>query len=132
MAASVLNSPRAVEVSVYVLRVFVRMREAMSSDRELARRLDVLERKYASHDVRIRGIFDAIRSLMQPYRWPYRSNESRPGSCRSGSFPFRVEFPEQQLLAGENQQAGGSILTSRDGSILESVKGKWAARKSKG
>jgi hypothetical protein len=66
MAASVLNSPRAVEASVYVVRAFVRMREAMSSDRELARRLDVLERKYASHDVRIRGIFDAIRALMEP------------------------------------------------------------------
>ena len=66
MAASVLNSPRAIEASVYVVRAFVRMREAMSSDRELAKRLDVLEKKYASHDVRIRGIFDAIRSLMQP------------------------------------------------------------------
>ena len=66
MAANILNSPRAVEASVYVVLAFVRMREAMSSDRELAKRLDVLEKKYASHDVRIRGIFDAIRSLMQP------------------------------------------------------------------
>ena len=66
MAASVLNSSRAIEASVYVVRAFVRMREAMSSDRKLSMRLDVLERKYASHDVRIRGIFDAIRSLMQP------------------------------------------------------------------
>jgi hypothetical protein len=66
MAANVLNSQRAIEASVYVVRAFVKMREAMSSDRELARRLDVLERKYASHDVRIRGIFDAIRSLMEP------------------------------------------------------------------
>ncbi len=66
MAASVLNSSRAIEASVYVVRAFVRMREAMSSDRELSRRLDVLEKKYAAHDVRIRGIFDAIRSLMQP------------------------------------------------------------------
>ena len=66
MAANVLNSQRAIEASVYVVRAFVRMREAMSSDRELAKRLDVLEKKYASHDVRIRGIFDAIRSLMQP------------------------------------------------------------------
>ena len=47
-------------------------REAMSSDRELARRLDVLEKKYASHDVLIRGIFDAIRSLMNPPTKPRR------------------------------------------------------------
>ncbi len=66
MAASVLNSSRAIEASVYVVRAFVKMREAMSSDSELARRLVALERKYAAHDVRIRGIFDAIRSLMQP------------------------------------------------------------------
>ena len=72
MAASVLNSPRAIEASVYVVRAFVKMREAMSSDRELARRLDSLEKKYAAHDVRIRGIFDAIRALMEPPAKPRR------------------------------------------------------------
>ncbi len=66
MLSGVLNSPRAVQVNVAIMRAFVRMREAMLSDRELARRLDVLEKKYAAHDVRIGGIFDAIRSLMQP------------------------------------------------------------------
>ncbi|MHB1013375.1 MAG: ORF6N domain-containing protein [Desulfobacteria bacterium] len=66
MLSGVLNSPRAVQVNIVIMRAFVRMREAMSSDRELAKRLDVLEKKYASHDVRIRGIFDAIRSLMKP------------------------------------------------------------------
>jgi len=45
MAANVLNSQRAIEASVYVVRAFVRMREAMSSDRELAKRLNVLEKK---------------------------------------------------------------------------------------
>jgi hypothetical protein len=54
------------------MRAFVRMREAMSSDRELARRLDVLEKKYAAHDVQIRGIFDAIRALMEPPTKPRR------------------------------------------------------------
>jgi len=48
------------------------MREVMSSDRELARRLDSLEKKYAAHDVRIREIFDAIRSLMDPPEIPRR------------------------------------------------------------
>ena len=54
------------------MRAFVRMREAMSSDRELARRLDVLEKKYAAHDVQIRGIFDAFRALMEPPTKPRR------------------------------------------------------------
>jgi hypothetical protein len=48
------------------------MREAMSSDRELARRLDSLEKKYAAHDVRISGIFDAIRALKEPPKIPRR------------------------------------------------------------
>jgi ORF6N domain len=72
MAASVLNSPRAIEASVYVVRAFVKMREAMSSDRGFARRLDSLERKYAVHDVQIKGIFDAIRALMEPPAKPRR------------------------------------------------------------
>ena len=72
MLSGVLNSPRAVKVNVAIMRAFVRMREAMSSDRDLARRLDALEKKYAAHDVRITGIFDAIRALMEPPAKPRR------------------------------------------------------------
>jgi len=72
MLSGVLNSPRAVKVNVAIIRAFVRMREVMSSDRELARRLDALEKKYAAHDVRITGIFDAIRALMEPPVKPRR------------------------------------------------------------
>jgi hypothetical protein len=63
MAATVLNSQRAVETSVFVVRAFVRMREAMASHRELAHRLNSLEKTY---DARFRVIFDAIRALMEP------------------------------------------------------------------
>jgi hypothetical protein len=72
MLSGVLNSSRAIQVNVAIMRAFVRMREAMSSDRELARRLDSLEKKYAAHDVRIREIFDAIRGLMEPPKIPRR------------------------------------------------------------
>ena len=72
MAANILNSQRAIEASVYVVRAFVKMREAMSSDRELARRLDALEKKYAAHDIRIMRIIDAIRALMEPPKIPRR------------------------------------------------------------
>ena len=64
MAATVLNSPRATEVSVYVVRAFVRLRELLASNRELARRLDQLERKLGSHDQAIAELVDAIRQLM--------------------------------------------------------------------
>lgn len=66
MAASVLYSPRAIEASVYVVRAFVKMREALGAHRDLARKLEDLERKYASHDAQIKAIFDAIRALMEP------------------------------------------------------------------
>jgi ORF6N domain len=63
ITASVLNSKRAVETSVFVVRAFVRMREIMASHRELAQRLNALEKTY---DARFRVVFDAIRSLMEP------------------------------------------------------------------
>jgi len=66
MAASVLSSPRAVEMSVYVVRAFVKLREALVSNRELAQKLAQLERKLQSHDQAILGILRAIRELMNP------------------------------------------------------------------
>jgi len=76
MAAAVLNSPRAVEMSLYVVRAFVRMREVLATHKELARRLDQIEarigRKLATHDQAIAGILDAIRQLMTPPDPPRR------------------------------------------------------------
>lgn len=70
MAATVLNSPRAVEVSIYVVRAFVQLRELLTGHKELAKRLDELEtrieRKLTSQDQAIAGILDAIRQLMAP------------------------------------------------------------------
>ena len=66
MAATVLNSPRAVEMSVYVVRAFVRLRELLASNTALARKLDELERKYQHHDDAIKAILSAIRELMNP------------------------------------------------------------------
>jgi len=66
MAASVLNSPRAVEVSVFVVRAFVRLRELAGSNREVMAKLDQLERRVVGHDKAIISLFDAIRQMMQP------------------------------------------------------------------
>ena len=70
MAAMVLNSPRATEVSVYVVRAFVGLRDTLVAHKELAKRLDELEsrleRKVTTHDQAIAGILDAIRQLMVP------------------------------------------------------------------
>ena len=66
MAATVLNSPRAIEASVYVVRAFVRLREVFASNQELAAKLAQLEKKLSSHDQAIVGILEAIRQLMRP------------------------------------------------------------------
>ena len=83
MATTVLNTPRAVEVSVFVVRAFVKLRELVGSDRELSRRLDDLEHKTEaltmnhdtfSHNTRnqLREVFDALRELMTPPDPPKR------------------------------------------------------------
>jgi len=70
MAAMVLNSPRATEVSVYVVRAFVQLRDTLIAHKELAQRLNELEAKIegklSTHDQAIAGILDAIRQLMAP------------------------------------------------------------------
>ena len=63
MAANVLNSRRAVELSVEVVRAFARLREMVASHKDLAQRLDELESRY---DRQFKGVFDAIRELMRP------------------------------------------------------------------
>ncbi len=70
MAATVLNSPRAVEMSVYVVRAFVKLRQVLASNTELARKLEALEKSVATLDARTRKQFEevyrAIRALMAP------------------------------------------------------------------
>lgn len=65
-AANVLNSPRAAEMSVHVVRAFVGMREVISHNKEIARKLDALERRIDSQDETIVEIVQAIRALMTP------------------------------------------------------------------
>lgn len=66
MLSSVLNSDRAVEINIEIMRAFVRLREVLLTHKDLARKLDALERKFESHDVHIRSLFEAIRQLMTP------------------------------------------------------------------
>jgi hypothetical protein len=66
MAATVLNSVRAVEMSIYVVRAFVQLRGLLASNQELARQFAELERKVSAHDQAIVGILKTIRELMNP------------------------------------------------------------------
>jgi phage regulator Rha-like protein len=66
MAASVLNSERAVEMSIFVVRAFVRMREALAANQQIMSKLTELEHRVESHDTSIQDLVEAIRELMEP------------------------------------------------------------------
>jgi len=72
MLASVLNSSRAVEASIYVVRAFIRLREILLTHKELAKKLKELELKIDSHDQHIQAIFDVINQLLIPPEKPKR------------------------------------------------------------
>ena len=63
MLSSVLRSRQAIDVNIEIMRTFVRLREILSSHKDLARRLDNLEKKY---DAQFKAVFDAVRQLMAP------------------------------------------------------------------
>jgi hypothetical protein len=66
MLSSVLKSERAVAINIEIMRAFVRLRDMILSNKDLARKLDALERKIETHDIHIRSLFEAIRQLMAP------------------------------------------------------------------
>ena len=79
MLSSVLRSKRAVRVNIEIMRTFVRLRQILSSHKDLARKLEDLERKIGAHDQQIQAVFQAIRQLMTP---------PEPKRCKMG---FLVE-----------------------------------------
>lgn len=66
MLSSVLNSVRAIEVNIAIMRAFVKLREILATHKDLARKLEDIERKLGHHDQHFRIVFEAIRQLTQP------------------------------------------------------------------
>ena len=66
MVATVLNSERAVEMSLFVVRAFVRLREVLTAKQQLAMKIDELEQRLDMHDASLQELLDAIRELMAP------------------------------------------------------------------
>jgi len=66
MLSGILNSKRAIQVNIAIMRAFVNLRQILSTHKELVSKLNELERKTEKHDTEIRVIFDAIRQLMAP------------------------------------------------------------------
>ena len=66
MAATVLNSKRAIQMSIFVVRAFVRMREALAANQQIVAKLTELEKRLENHDARIQDLVHAIKQLMLP------------------------------------------------------------------
>ena len=86
MLSSILNSKRAIQVNIQIMRTFTRLREIIASDKDSARRLDDLEKKY---DAQFKVVFEAIRQLMTPLAAPKRKigfhlKKSRPDMGKKG------------------------------------------------
>jgi hypothetical protein len=90
MAATILNSPRAVEVSVFVVRAFVRLSRAAADQRRFALKLAEIEATLATHDRSLQVVFATIKQLMQPpepkkKRIGFVTDDDKPGQTGSGS-----------------------------------------------
>ena len=66
MLSSVLNSERAIQVNILIMRAFTKLREILLTHKELAEKIEVLEKKYTEHDHTIKEIFQAIKQLLEP------------------------------------------------------------------
>ena len=72
MLSSILNSDRAIRVNIAIMRAFVKLRQMLETNRELARKFSELERRVGKHDQEIAAILEAIRQLMTPPEKPRR------------------------------------------------------------
>ena len=72
MLSSVLNSKQAIKVNIQIMRAFVKLREILSTNKELAQKLKELELKIDSHDNQIQAIFEVINQLITPPEKPKR------------------------------------------------------------
>ena len=66
MLSSVLNSERAIQVNILIMRAFTKLREILLTHKDLAVKIETLEKKYAEHDQTIKEIFQAIKQLLEP------------------------------------------------------------------
>src|SRR5216110_2009229 len=89
MLSSVLNSERAVKVNIAIMRTFVKLRETLENNRELARKFIELEQRVGKHDEEIAAIIDAIRQLMAP---PEKARREIGFHVRENASRYRTLF----------------------------------------
>ncbi len=70
MLSSVLNSPRAVQANILIMRAFIKLREMVATNELVRQKIEELERKYQSHDKQFTAVFEALRELLEPPKVP--------------------------------------------------------------
>ena len=85
MLSSVLNSERAVHVNIAIMRAFVRLREVLATNEQLARKFEALEKHVGNHDEQIVAILDAIREMLSP-----------AGPVTKGEIGFHVKYDRER------------------------------------
>lgn len=104
MAASVLSSPQAVKVSIYVVRAFIKLRQMLSAHQELAGKLAELERRLGKHDWQISALIEAMRQLTapppEPKRKPIGSAAEAEAAGKSGAAERRRNGAAWLWVAG--------------------------------
>ena len=89
MLATVIKSPKAVKMSILIVKAFVRLRDILSSHKELAEKLQLLEKKIDRHDKEIQAIVDAIHQLLQPPEKPKNPIGFRISEPKTAYYPKR-------------------------------------------
>jgi hypothetical protein len=89
MAANVLNSPRATQMSVFVVRTFVRMREAVAANAAILKRLAEIDRTLLLHDAGLRDIYQKLRPLLEPPPAPPKPEIGF--HVKEGALPYRIK-----------------------------------------
>jgi hypothetical protein len=95
MLSSVLKSERPVKLNIAIMRAFVKLRQTLEGNRELARKFSELEQRVGKHDEEIRAIIDAIRELMAP--------PEKPG--REIGFHVREQSPRYRTKRAHNSRS---------------------------
>jgi ORF6N domain len=95
MLSTVLNSERAVKVNIAIMRAFVKLRETLAANRQLARKFEELERRIGKHDKDIAAVIEAIRQLMLPSEQPRREIGFH---VREQAARYRIDRPRRSSL----------------------------------
>jgi len=112
MAASVLNSPRAIEASVWVVRAFVKFREVLATHRVLFKRLSELEARVGGHDEELRAIITALKALMQD---PAKKKKPIGFGVKETKGKYRRDYPLVQAKGGDDGGKKGRLSQRRKG-----------------